>query len=364
MNTARSRSNSGVALIVVLIAMVSLSILAGIFAFRMKVEARLAMNSNNDAEMEWMGRSGAEAAKWLLAQEMQARCPDSLQSIWAGGPGSRCPGVSNSPIADIRLPWTIPLGNGEVTIQPMIDQERKANINVANERMLEQALVLMGVDAGEYPVIVNSILDWVDPDDADRPQGAESDYYMAGAWPYPAKNGPIDDMSELQLVQGMTPDLYWGPKAENYVPSRLQNDSNQRLGFNADVPTYPVGFVDLFTPISAGRININTASEVVLQLLPGVDEHAASEIIRLRNGYDAGFGVEEGVPFNNPGEIINAGLNPALVQQIIPYCDVRSATFEVPITAKIGNYTRKFRAVLVRVNMRDVRVVSFAPEEN
>ena len=314
-----NKSNSGVALIIVLISMVSLSILAGIFAFRMKVEARLAMNSNNDTEMEWMGRSGAEAAKWLLAQEMQAGCPDSLASVWAGGTGGPCPGISNSPIAEIHLPWTIPLGNGEVTVQPMEDLERKANINTAPEGMLEQALVLMGVDAGEYPVIVNSILDWIDQDDAERPQGAETDYYESLEWSYPAKNGPIDDISELQLIQGMTPDLYWGPKSENYVPSHLRKDSSRRLGFEADTPVYPVGFVDLFTPLSIGKININTAPVEVLQLLPGVDEHAASEIIRLRSGFDVGFGQQEPIPFRNPGEIINAGLNPAVVQQVLAW---------------------------------------------
>jgi general secretion pathway protein K len=359
MKIHRAQSHSGVALIIVLISMVSLSILAGIFAFRMKVEARLAMNSNNDAEMEWMGRSGAEAAKWLLGQELQAGCPDSLASLWAGGSGGACPGISNSPIAEIHLPWTIPLGNGEVTVNPMVDYERKANINIANEQMLEQSLLLMGVDAGEYPVIVNSILDWIDPDDAERPQGAESDFYDALEWPYPAKNGPIDDMTELQLVQGITPDLYWGPKSADYVPSRARRDAKPRLGFNADVPTYPVGFVDLFTPLSAGRININTAPIEVLQLLPGVDERAASEIIRLRSGFDAGMGVQEPLPFNNPGEIINAGLNPQLVQQIIPLCDVRSRTFEVKLTARIGTYTRNFQAVIVRNNPRDLQVVSF-----
>jgi hypothetical protein len=246
----------------------------------------------------------------------------------------------------------------------MIDLERKANINSASEQMIEQALVLMGADAGEYPVLVNSILDWIDPDDAERPQGAESEYYEAGEWPHQAKNGPIDDMTELQMVQGMSPELYWGPNSANYVPSRLRRDSNPRLGFNADAPTYPVGFVDLFTPVSSGKININTASITVLQLLPGVDERAASEIVRLRSGFEAGFGEQQGVPFNNPGEIINAGLNPAQVQQIIPLCDVRSTTFEVPITATIGNYKRSFRAILVRSSPRDVQVVSFGAVNN
>jgi type II secretory pathway component PulK len=190
-------------------------------------------------------------------------------------------------------------------------------------------------------------------------EGAESDYYEASPWPYFAKNGPIDDMSELLLVNGVTPDLYWGPNSANYVPTRIRQDSNRRLGFNADVPVYPVGFVDLFTPLSAGRINLNTASAAVLQLLPNVDEHAATEIIRLRSGLDGADGTEDDIPFRNPGEIINAGLNPAVVQQIIPLCDVRSSTFEAQITATIGNYSQKFRAVLVRNNPRDIQVVSF-----
>jgi len=358
MKIHHSRSRSGVALIIVLIAMVSLSILAGIFALRMKVEARLAMNSNNDTEMEWMGRSGAEAAKWLLGQEMQAGCPDFEGSVWAGGAGGACPGISNSPIAGIHLPWTIPLGSGEVTVHPMVDLERKANINTANEQRLEQALVLMGVDAGDYPIIVNSILDWIDPDNAERPQGAESDFYESLDRPYQAKNGPIDDISELTLVQGMAPEIY-DPKTYGVSQSRAQRGPGSRLGFNADAPIYEVGFVDLFTPLSSGRININTAPIEVLQLLPGVDERAASEIIRLRAGFDAGFGVSEPIPFRNPGELINAGLNPAVVQQVIPLCDVRSMTFEVRLTATIGNYSRDFRAILVRSNPRDVQVVSF-----
>jgi hypothetical protein len=122
--------------------------------------------------------------------------------------------------------------------------------------------------------------------------------------------------------------------------------------------------VDLFTPLSSGRININTAPIEVLQLLPGVDEHYASEIIRLRSGFDAGFGVQEPIPFHNPGELINAGLNPAVVQQIIPMCDVRSSTFEVRLTATIGSYSRDFQAIIVRNNARDLQVISFYAVEN
>lgn len=350
---------SGIALIIVMIAVLSLSILAGMYAYSMKVEARLAMNSNNQAELEWMGRSGVEAAKYVLALEAQAGGVDSLESVWAGGPGSAA--ISNSPLAAIHLPWTIPLGNGSVTIEPMIDLERKANINMADDTLLEQALILMGVDAGQYPTIINSIHDWIDPDDATRVDGAESDYYQSCDPPCEPKNGPIDNLSELLLVKGINefPELY-DLKLAGQMPSRVQKNPRTRLGFNADVPIYQVGLVDLFTPLSSGRININTASAAVLQLVPGVDERAAQEIIRLRMGPD---GITP-IPLNSPGEAVNAGLPQGVMQQIQRYCDVRSRTFEVHISAEVRGFPpRKFTAIVVRTSPRDTQVLSFRSVE-
>jgi len=54
----------------------------------------------------------------------------------------------------------------------------------------------------------------------------------------------------------------------------------------SDVPMFPVGLVNIFTPMSSGRININTASATVLQMIPGVDENTANEIIKFRSGPD------------------------------------------------------------------------------
>ena len=345
---------AGIALIIVMIAVISLSILAGMYAYSMKVEARLAINSNNDAELEWMGRSGVEVAKYVLGLELQAGGVDSLDSFWAGGQGS--PALSNSPLNGFSMK-DIPLGNGKITVEPMVDLERKANINMADDTLLEQAFIEMGVDAGQYPTLINSIHDWIDRDNATRVDGAESDYYQAYDPPIEPKNGPIDDLSELLLVKGIneSPELFWGPEAEGQAPSRVQKNSHPRLGFNAEVPVYPVGLRQLFTPVSSGRINLNTASTAVLQLIPGIDERAAQEIIRLRTGPD-GTGY---VPLNNPGELVNASIPPNVVQQISKYCDVHSRTFEVHVNAEINGYVRKFTAIVVRNNPRDIQVLTF-----
>ena len=37
--------------------------------------------------------------------------------------------------------------------------------------------------------------------------------------PYSAKNGPIDDISELLLIKGVTPEIYYGGAATNFQPN-------------------------------------------------------------------------------------------------------------------------------------------------
>src|SRR5579885_825838 len=64
------RARDGMALIVVLIAIFVLSLLVGMFAFTMKVESRLAQHANNDTALVWLGRSGVERARWILAQQL------------------------------------------------------------------------------------------------------------------------------------------------------------------------------------------------------------------------------------------------------------------------------------------------------
>lgn len=228
---------------------------------------------------------------------------------------------------------------------------------MADDTILEQALILMGVDAGQYPTIVNSIRDWIDTDKATRIDGAEDYYYQTFDPPFDAKNGPIDDINELLLIKGIneTPDLFYGPSADAQLPSRLQKNSRTRLGYHADVPIYPIGLKDLFTPISSGRININTASAAVLQLIPGVDERAAQEIIRTRAGPE-GAGP---VPLASPGEAINAGLPANVIQALQRYGDTHSRTFEVHVSAEINGYTRHFVAIVVRNSARDIQTISF-----
>ena len=284
-----------------MIAILVLSALAAGFALSMKVETRLAFNANSETQMYWLGRSGVELARWILAQE---KCPyDSLNQIWAGGPGSDC--ETNGPLAGLSLNnW--PIGDGMVSIK-IIDLERKANINTANAQEIQQALTLMGVDANDISVVSDSILDWI-----------RSGRFAAGRRcrraiiirdsirPTTPRKRRLTTSPNCFYVRGILdhPEIY-DPKT--YGGSNGMNQSgttfHHQLGFGTapgQVPDYPFGLKDVFTAISSGHININTADANVLHMILGGDATAAENIIKLRAGPDGVDGTEDDTPFPEP----------------------------------------------------------------
>ncbi len=355
MKTTPGHNSGGMALIMAMIAIFVMSALVAGFALAMKVETRLAQNADSEQQLLWLGRSGVELARYVLSQQLTIRNEpyDSLNQKWAGGTGSLA--ESNTVLSSISLD-NYPVGDGTVSVK-IIDLERKVNINTASRDTLVQALTLMGVNASDISVVADSILDWIGPADLPpRAAGAESDYYQGLPVPYFAKNAPIDDLSELLLVKGVTQEMYWGSNATNHTPSVIQH----KLGFGTapgQAPDYPFGLVEIFTPFSSGKINVNTADANVLQMIPGVDAAAADAIIKQRAGPDGVDGTEDDIPFRNPAAAIQgAGVNNPQAAQL---CTERSITFEVHVTAQIGNYKREYIAILYRKSGTDIQVVSF-----
>ncbi len=69
-----------------------------------------------------------------------------------------------------------------------------------------------GVDsrsAGQVDEIVDSIIDWIDVDNTQRANGAETKWYRANR-EYPARNGPVVSVEELLQIRGITSDLFYG----------------------------------------------------------------------------------------------------------------------------------------------------------
>lgn len=347
----------------------AMSVIVGAFAYTMRVEGRLAVQTQSESDLEWMGRSGVEMAKWVLSLSRQIpgeQTYDGLNQFWAGGPGPT--NVVENVFEGISLS-EVPLGDGKISIE-IVDMERRLNINTLAQRnppLLELILQMCGAGAADSADITAAIRDWIDPDDQPgMGAAAESDYYLGLDPPYVAKNGPIDDLSELLKVRGITPGLYWGPKS-GLDPMATSTDS---MGRRTSTPVLgtsiagTVGLSDVFCALSGGQVNINTAPYPVLVMACGGDENIARNILEQRAGPDGVEGTFDDTPARGPGEIPRLQGVPVMPNAGTPLATfvTVSTTFEVRVLAELGPIRRRYTAVMRRTNLRDMPVLTFRRE--
>lgn len=350
-----SGGERGLALVVVMVLVLSMAVIAGAFAYAMKIETRLSVRTQSNGELDWLGRSGVELARWVLDQ--QRRIPGegryhALNQFWAGGPGP-----SNSvdnPFLGMSMK-DLDVGPGRISVE-IVDAERKLNINRMNDpRRMQLILEQMGVVGGDADALINAIADWRDPDNNPRAgSGAEDDYYLALDPPYYAKNAPIDDISELLKIRGVTPELYWGGRFRGRVHS-----PGQEAG-----PAPAIGLVDVFCAVSGDGVNVNTAPLPVLQVIMGGDPFIAQQIITQRSGLDGVEGTADDTPFPTPpnmGQLAAGGAG--AVPGAGTGLSVISSVFEIRVTAEIGGLRKRFFALFRQGGDRLGSVMVFHPDE-
>lgn len=345
MKISVARNNRAFAVIIALVAVTVLTLLAGAFAYAMKVETKLAANTNDDEDFYWIGRGGVERACWWLALEGNQPY-SSLQQYWNGGPGDGP--ETNGPLAGESLNG-FSIGKGSVSLT-MKELEEKININTADEQLLKQVLTGQGADPDAVTTVPDCILDWLDPDDNTRPSGAESDYYLGLTPSYSAKNAPIDNIEELLLIKGVTRDMFYGTPPDQ-VPEH-QLGFGHRPGQEA---VYKFGLRDVFTPFSTGKVNLLTADASVLECIPGLGDGsgqspAVQNIMTARDSDPPPRTVQQ--------LLAQAGIDPAAQGMIQNYVSAIGNTYEVTAHVTIGQLEHDYTAIVLR-NGPNVEVVSF-----
>lgn len=91
-------------------------------------------------------------------------------------------------------------------------EARKTNLNQASDAQIRDRIIQwLGEDRfDEAEQLADAILDWRDPDDLTRTNGAEADDYEAQGLDYKPSDGPFNLLTELLLVRGVTGELFWG----------------------------------------------------------------------------------------------------------------------------------------------------------
>lgn len=231
---AAGNAERGIVLIIVLLVLSTLLAIVGEFALAMRLEATTTLNFRAALAASYLAEAGYHRA---VAEILPASLAQQLDE---GGLLT----FRRSRLEPAKAPVRrdLALGPGRFSYR-ITDEEARINVNRATPDVLHRLLSELGVERADRDVIVDSILDWRDPNEEHRLNGAESDdYYLTLPVPYRSKNADFDSVDELLQVRGVTPALFYGR------------------------PESP-GLAEYLTVAGSGAVNINTASDVVLRSL-------------------------------------------------------------------------------------------------
>ena len=231
----RRRREGGFALVAVLWILVLVGAIAGALLADARAERRGAANARVTTQARWAARAGLARALYQVDTTLTRSATGFALGADSG----------------TALPFVEFAVAGVAVRVVALDARARVNLNLADASQLRRLLVALGVDSREGSSLANAVLDWRDPDQVRRPNGAEVGDYAALRPPSRPKDAPFDAVDELATVLGMTPSIY------HRVASHL-------------------------TVAGDGRVNANSAPAPVLLTLPGMDAEAAAVVVSRR----------------------------------------------------------------------------------
>jgi len=256
-------NSKGVALIMVLWVIAVLSVVVLEFSFAMRTEVTITKNYKEELQLYAIVQGGVQRA---IAELIYKHDP-SVQQLRRTLTAEEIPPEKKEWVTDGRS-YFIPFDQGTCEIKAM-SEAGKVNINLVSESMLRKIIGLFGLEGEAKDIMVDSIVDWRDPDDFYRLNGAEEAYYQSLKEPYHCKNAPFDSIEELLLVRGVNPALFY-----------RRNDKKKGEGGEKVLPS---GLKDIFSIYSpSGQVDINSAPPVVLKIVLAIPEDLLQKIVKAR----------------------------------------------------------------------------------
>jgi type II secretory pathway component PulK len=132
-------------------------------------------------------------------------------------------------------------------------ESQRTHLNTAPDGEIKQKIALIMGDnlQREADAVSDCILDWRDADSLTRMKGAEEKDYEVKNVTYRPANGPFKVMSEMLLVMGVTPELFWADPVK-WIEADLSSYYIQ-----TELQKEPVALSDVFTIYSGETRRIN-----------------------------------------------------------------------------------------------------------
>jgi len=228
-------------------------------------------------------------ADGLKAYYLASGAIDRTLVYMESGPAFRGPDGKPLFQEDVTRVLLLNYPNGVARVE-YIPENSKLNVNMAPPRELSNLLLALGADPNRAQAIVSGILDWR----AGTPGGSFSQfdqYYLSLTPSFRARHASLEEIEELLLVRGMTPDLYYGGYTRDAQGRFIPHD-----GLRDCLSVYG----------STGPLDVNTVTPEVMVAV-GVAPDTAAAIVALRKIAPI-QNVGQLAPFSNGGGMGRLGM--------------------------------------------------------
>ena len=228
-------------------------------------------------------------ADGLKAYYLAAGAIDRTLVYMESGPAFRGPDGKPLFQEDITRVLLLNYPHGVARVE-YIPENSKLNVNMAPPRELSNLLLALGADPNRAQAIVSGILDWR----AGTPGGSFSQfdqYYLSLTPSFRARHASLEEIEELLLVRGMTPDLFYGGYTRDAQGRFIPHD-----GLRDCLSVYG----------STGPLDVNTVTPEVMVAV-GVAPDTAAAIVALRKIAPI-QNVGQLAPFSNGGGMGRLGM--------------------------------------------------------
>ncbi len=356
----------GIAIIITLFMITLMTLFMADMQVNAVVESELAVANRDNLKAEYIAKSGANLANFLLSidlaidltmaeiQGAAAAVTDGPGDIWAqlngfpiGGDTAELlenlqEGFDLSKVNDSGILDTFKLFEGHFVIN-ITDESARMNINYcairSTEARCKTALKLLMNCPAEREFlerkkvspneVVGAIGDWVDNNtepDADSGYGSEQDPYNRREPKVTVKNSYFESLDELKVVEGWDVDMHkiFSPFLTVYpMPLEASRDNNARSGFLVNFNSASRELLNCIFPKAATECNEKSA----LYMQNRSDQEVVKDAASINNALRENFCADD---------------------EMSKIFTFRSDTYRVTVTGESGVQTKTLEYVLSR----------------